>query len=79
MTHREAIEIFYSKMAVFHPDMPRLSKKLHEWVGVVDKSFIPLIHIPEIAKIIGVKPSEIDPYFIGKDDLTIQWERKDER
>lgn len=37
---------------------------------------IPLIHIPEVARIIGCKPSDIDDYFIGKDELTIDWSEK---
>lgn len=48
-------------------------KAVHKWQL---KQRVPLIHIPEVAQMIGCKPSDIDDYFIGKDHITIDWSKE---
>ena len=70
MTHEEAVNILYSRKWDSLPEGFYLSNVV-DWYDA--KCKIPLIHIPEVARIIGVKPSEIDPFFKGKDNILIDW------
>lgn len=76
MTHEQAIDQLAAICAHTPLEVIGMSSPLLYWFAIAEAETIPLIHIPEVARIIGVKPSEIDPYFIGKDDLTIDWSEK---
>lgn len=77
MTFREVYERFYCAIEASGSVWPVKGFSVFECESWVEKERIPLAHIPEIAEIIGVKPSEIDEFFIGKDHITIDWESKD--
>lgn len=73
MTHEDEVSRRHKEVALRYR---ALTNDLEGWMIAdewVKKSQIPLIQIPEVARIIGVKPSEIDPYFEGKNHIVIDW------
>ena len=75
MTHLEALrELCFIPASIDDGDFIGFTiDDLDKWAK---KGRIPLIHIPEIAGWVGVKPSDIDDYFIGKDHIEIDWSSK---
>lgn len=75
MTHREALqELFCIPAPIQDSDFKGFKiADVNKWI---EQGWIPMAHIPEVAGWIGCKPSDIDDYFIGKDELTIDWSEK---
>ena len=70
MTFREVMERLYCNPMEFADSKGFDVADYNKWI---DAQRIPLIHIPEVARIIGCKPSDIDDYFVGKDHIIIDW------
>ena len=73
MTHKEALqELLCIPAPIEDSDFEGFNiADVNKWI---EQGWIPMAHIPEVASWIGCKPSDIDDFFVNKDNWEINWD-----